>query len=57
MKKLGGLLGIFYIVTFISYIVNLVQLFNCDFASPWKDEIIHAVGVVIPFASIVTVWF
>lgn len=39
------------------WITNIVRLCKCDFASPYKGEIIHAVGVIIPPAAVVTVWF
>lgn len=37
------------------WIGNIYKLSQCDFESPWKGEIIHAVGI-IPYASVVTVW-
>lgn len=40
----------------ISWCVNLYKLTQCDFQKPWKGEIIHTIGVVIPPASIITVW-
>lgn len=40
----------------ISWIVNLVKLIMCDFADPWRDEIIHAL-VLFPIVSLVTCWF
>lgn len=36
---------------------NFYRLTQCDFASPWKCEVIHAIGVLIPPAAIVTMWF
>jgi hypothetical protein len=39
-----------------SYIVNIVKLVNCNFEAPWKNEVIHAIGL-IPGCSIVTAWF
>lgn len=49
--------ALFYLYFIVCYIVNLVQFFNCDFASPYKEEIIHGVGVLTYFAAGVTVWF
>lgn len=40
----------------ICWIVNLVKLLNCDFEGPWKEEIIHAIGLIGPVAG-VTAWF
>lgn len=47
---------IFWIYVGICWVVNIVQLISCDFDTPWKDEIIHIIGLVIPPASGVTVW-
>ena len=41
----------------IAYITNIVKLLLCDFASPYKEEFIHALGIFIPPASFVTVFF
>ena len=40
----------------VCWIVNLVILLKCDFEGPWKEEIIHAIGLIGPAAGI-TVWF
>jgi hypothetical protein len=40
----------------VSWIINLVQLLYCDFQEPWKDEIVHIVGLFPP-CSMVTCWF
>jgi len=41
----------------VCWIVNLVKLLNCDFEGPsWKEEIIHAIGLIGPAAG-VTAWF
>lgn len=46
------------VISFLaSYITNLVKLFKCDFESPWKDEVIHLLGVLIPPVSYITAWF
>lgn len=39
------------------WIGNLAKLIRCDFASPYKSEVVHAVGVFVPPAALVTVWF
>lgn len=44
-------------IAFISaWVVNFYKLTECDFAAPYKGEVIHAIGL-IPAFSIVTVWF
>ena len=60
MKTILGFLAfklIVVIAMLVTWIVNLVKLINCDFYAPFKEEIIHAVGVIIPPASFITVWF
>lgn len=56
MEKILG--GYVLVVLFIigCWIVNLVKLVECDFEAPYKNEAIHAIGL-IPVASVVTVWF
>ena len=37
---------------------NLYKLIKCDWTNDnWKPEIVHGIGVVLPPASYVTVWF
>jgi hypothetical protein len=48
---------LFWVYTGICWVINLIQFFNCDFASPYKDELIHGIGIfMFPIAGI-TVWF
>lgn len=42
---------------FISWIINAIQLFNCDFESPYKEEFIKTIGVFVFPLSRITVWF
>lgn len=48
---------ILYIYFIASYVGNLIKLFNCDFDNPWKEEIIHLIGLLFPPLAGVTVWF
>jgi hypothetical protein len=63
MKKQSGFTVIelvFMIVGFIgmgSWIWNAAKFASCDFESNYKCEVIHGVGIFIPPASIITVWF
>ena len=41
----------------LSWLVNLYRLTSCDFDMPLRCEVIHATGVVLPPAAVVTVWF
>lgn len=37
--------------------INGYKLAGCDFEAPFKCEVSHAIGVFMPPASIITVWF
>ena len=39
------------------WIWNAVKLLDCDFEADYKCEAIHGIGVVMPPASWITVWF
>lgn len=56
MKKAQAITGVIVLFGIICWIVNLVKLISCDFASPYKNEAIHAIGL-IPGVSIITCWF
>jgi hypothetical protein len=40
----------------ISWVVNIVKLFGCDFAEPYKQEFIHFIGL-LPGLSMITCWY
>lgn len=44
-------------ILIICYIINIYRLFQCDFKEPYKEEIIHLIGVFIPPLNLITVWF
>lgn len=51
-------LPVLFLGAFItSWFLNAYKLCQCDFKSPFKGEVIHAVGVLFPIAAPVTVWF
>jgi hypothetical protein len=57
MFKSFGLVGLaLFLLVIGSWIGNLNKLLDCDFASPYKCEVVHAIGI-IPVASVITVWF
>jgi hypothetical protein len=57
MKKIVNLPFLIWGYMLVAWIVNIVKLVNCDFTGPvWKEEIIHAVGLV-PGVSMITCWF
>ena len=47
-------LGILFTVM---YAFNIVKLVQCDFKTDYECEVVHAVGVFVPPASLITVWF
>ena len=47
----------FYLYMFVSWIVNVFKLANCDFAEPYKEEFVHIIGAFIPGASMLTCWY
>ena len=57
--SVAGFLFVWFIVIAIgvSWITNVVFFFQEDFASPYKGEVIHAIGIFIPILSPITVWF
>lgn len=53
---IGVISVLIYATIIISWIVNLIKLIQCDFASPFKEEVIHLLGVLVPPISLITVW-
>lgn len=56
-KTLGCLSISIYIFFGVCWVINIYKLATCDFDRPYKEEVIHAVGLLIPPTSVVTVWF
>jgi len=54
--KISTILIIFVILV-TPWLWNVVKFVSCDFESDWKCEVIHGVGVVVPPAAYITVWF
>lgn len=48
---------LFYIYLPVCWVVNLIKFINCDFTEPYKEEIIHGIGVFLALPSAVTAWF
>ena len=48
---------LFVLALILAWCVNVFKLVQCDFAAPWKGEVIHTIGVVIPPFAVVMVWF
>ena len=45
------------VILFTPWVWNGYKFAQCDFESDYKCEVIHAIGVIVPPASWVTVWF
>lgn len=54
--KLTTLLIIFAIAI-TPWVWNAAKFAQCDFESNYKCEIIHGIGLFVPPASWITVWF
>ena len=48
---------VFAVLAITPYAWNGYKLAGCDFESPYKCEAVHGIGVVIPPAAFITVWF
>ena len=51
MKGIKGrraILMFIVVLLLMGWITNLVKVFGCDFASPYKAEVIRTVGIFIP---------
>ena len=62
MEKIIMGIGLFLPAAFgilftVIYVLNIVRFVQCDFETGYKCEVIHAVGVFVPPASLITVWF
>jgi len=59
VEKVTGVFGLVVIAVvltiIVSWIGNIYKLTQCDFASPYKGEVVHAIGI-IPLAAPFTVW-
>ena len=46
-----------YAYLIITWVINFIQFLQCDFANPWREEIIKGVGVIFFPLNGITVWF
>jgi len=62
MKKVTVSLGtMLLMIAFVFYsagafLVNAYKLTQCDWETPIKCEAVHALGLVVPPLSLITVW-
>jgi len=50
-------MALIFILLATPWIWNAAKFASCDFESNWKCEAIHAIGIFIPPAAYITVWF
>ena len=55
MKRMMILSAVIVIVVGIGWVKNIIKLTDCDFESPYKCEVVHAVGVIPP-VGMITGW-
>lgn len=56
--KSAFFIGVFLVFSSIAvWGYNAVKFFRCDFDTPLKCEVVHGIGVFVPPASLITVWF
>jgi len=53
----GGVSILIWLYFAICWVVNLFKFIACDFDAPYKEEIIHGIGVFTFFPAGITVWF
>jgi hypothetical protein len=60
MKLSKGLLKVQVVIVvlmLVAYVVNFIKFIENDFEAPYKSEIVNAIGVFLPPAASITVWF
>ena len=55
--SIGLIVFVMIFVGIVSWVWNGIKLTSCDFESDYKCEAIHGIGLFVPPASIITVWF
>lgn len=48
---------VFWVYLIGSWVVNVVKFCKSDFDAPFKEEIIHGLGIILPPISMITCWF
>ena len=62
MKKQKGFtivelfIAIFFITFLVCWPINVYQITKCDFKEDYQCEVKHGIGVLIFFASPITMW-
>jgi len=47
------IIGLVVVVAFTGWVKNLIKLSELDFESPYKAEVIRAVGIIPPVGAVV----
>jgi len=56
MKDYSGTIFLIVMVFVVGcWFANMYKFINCDFESPYRAEVIHAVGIFTPLSPL-TVW-
>jgi len=57
MQNIGAA-GVVIITLLLSvgWVMNIVSLANCDFKAPYKAEVVHVIGVVLPLVGGIVGW-
>ena len=57
--KSFGALGLLFLVVFpaITWVINIIQFFHLDFEPSYKLEILKGIGIIIPWFSMISVFF
>lgn len=45
------------VLMMVAYVVNFIKFIENDFEAPYKSEIVNGIGVFLPPAASITVWF
>jgi hypothetical protein len=52
-----GFLFIVLIFAGTGYVKNIIKLTQCDFEAPYKAEVIHTAGLLVPPVEMIVGWF
>ena len=56
-KRVFGAQAVIVVLMMVAYVVNFIKFIDNDFEAPYKSEIVNGIGVFLPPAASITVWF
>jgi hypothetical protein len=56
-KGLFKVQAVIVVLMMVAYVVNFMKFIENDFEAPYKSEIVNGIGVFLPPAASITVWF